>query len=58
MIAIKNIQMPGTCAECPLPYFRDLYIVCPLIDRVLTFDDVCYTDERQEDCPLIEVTLI
>lgn len=54
MAVLIEMEMPEKCAECPLPYYKDSYIVCPFIDRVLAYEDVCYVEERPEDCPLIE----
>ena len=49
MIAIKGMEMPKNCAECP---FKANDYVCGLLDCAFSCN---HFKERNYDCPLVEV---
>lgn len=56
MIAIKSLNMPKTCEDCPMSYKEEDYEgfwdgdVCILIEDYVD----CCLGERDKRCPLIE----
>lgn len=57
MIAIKGIEMPKSCLDCPLTYPRwDFNIGCKCCKAILGHheDYGKYKIERHPDCPLVE----
>lgn len=58
MIAIKDMEMPKNCAECPLTYPRwDFNIGCKYCNAILGHheDYGKYKTERHPDCQLVEI---
>lgn len=54
-ILIKGMEMPKSCAECPLKYFYDESVFCEECGY-LTYDwDKKLEEGRYENCPLIEI---
>jgi hypothetical protein len=49
MIAVKGMEMPENCMDCPL--FDGEYGTCNIIGK--TKADA--TEERAENCPLVEI---
>ena len=57
MIGIKYFEMPKNCARCDLCR-NDEYgcLRCMLLDEDLDdWDDFNVSEERFEDCPLVEI---
>ena len=53
-VYIKGIEMPKACSDC----FAERCIGSDFGCDILGFDDAnttCFTNERREDCPLIEI---
>lgn len=56
MIAIKGMNMPKSCAECPISYLSGWEVVyCHCILGVFGLNDIDWMNERHKDCPLVEV---
>lgn len=54
MIAIKGMEMPKSCADCPMSYlsgYETIYCHCVL--GVYGINDIDWTHERHENCPLV-----
>ena len=58
MIAIKGMEMPKTCMECPLTYPRwDFNIGCKCCKAIIGHHEEYgeYKTTRHPDCPLVEI---
>ena len=49
MVAIKNMEMPSNCFDCPI--FYD-YLHCPLVDKK---NEGGLDKHRASNCPLVEI---
>ena len=54
MIAIKDMEMPKSCAECDFrksdPYSGEVYC-----SKAIGSNTIIYEKERLENCPLVEI---
>ena len=55
MIAIKGMDMPKSCVDCPMSYLSEHEIIyCHCILGTYGLNDIDWAYERHKDCPLIE----
>ena len=54
MIAIKDMDMPNNCKDCPFYEYRDDHEDCCWI-TMSGVQGVRYLNERHPDCPLVEI---
>lgn len=55
MIAIKGLEMPKSCADCPMSYLSGWEIIyCHCVLGVYGINDIDWAHERHKDCPLVE----
>jgi hypothetical protein len=53
MIAIKNMEMPKSCKECPMTYKDEVdYRICTIIGKNV---DYGRANEIHSDCPIVEI---
>ena len=62
MIAIKGMEMPPNCLECPFMYFEygnnGTIVICEVLQRYMVYEGKLFellNNQRMKDCPLIEV---
>ena len=53
MIAIKDFEMPKTCYDCP--FFHEGWVGRICCITLIHLDYPQYSEERNKNCPLIEV---
>lgn len=53
MIAIKDMDMPNNCKDCPFYEYQDDYEDCCWV--TMSGRGERYLNERHPDCPLVEI---
>ena len=52
MLAIKNMEMPKSCLDCPISHVDEIdYYICGEIGKNVYL----YANEIHPDCPLVEI---
>lgn len=54
-VLIKGMEMPKSCAKCPIGFFADEYTIlhCPLTGEEIS--ENCFVYKRSEHCLLVPV---
>lgn len=59
MIAIKDMTMPKSCAECQMSYLSGRKVeYCHCILGVFGVSDIDWNHERHENCPLVNAVSV